>query len=145
MKPYFFFLTRLLVILLLFIFCWNLVVTEGSVYNNALFSQKVRQTQVASPELVQSIASKRNLFIAKLGSDDFRFLEMVNANAAAGGPGNLSIIVRSERPQKLTLIEEYLHGTQSKIWGDPDTSPATTAFREWHVCDFMYRHQNMFS
>ena len=70
---------------------------------------------------------------------------MVNADAAAGGPGNLSIIVRSERPQKLTLIEEYLHGTQSKIWGDPDTNPATTAFREWHVRNFMYRHQAMFS
>jgi hypothetical protein len=120
-------------------------IERNSAYRNALFSRDFRQTQAASSDLIDSVSSKRNLFVAQAGSDDLRFLEIVGADAAAGGPGNLSIIVRGEQPQKLTLIEEFLHGTQSKIWGDPDTGVATTAFREWHVRDFMYRHQSMFA
>ncbi|MBA2655341.1 MAG: hypothetical protein H0U71_09815 [Gammaproteobacteria bacterium] len=29
--------------------------------------------------------------------------------------------------------------------GDPDSSSSTPAFREWHVRDFMYRHEKMLS
>ncbi|MFC0156124.1 hypothetical protein ACFFJ4_21815 [Xanthomonas dyei] len=91
------------------------------------------------------LSRRGEMFFAQPGADDYRFLELMNADAAAGGPGNLSIIVRSESPQRLTLMEKCLHVTQSKIWGDPmlDASGAATAFREWHVRDFMSRHSRM--
>jgi hypothetical protein len=114
-------------------------------YENALFSTEVRQTQPASRELFDAVSARRDVNVAKPGSDDYRFLELMGADAAAGGPGNLSVIVRSERPQRLTLMEEFLHGTQSRIMGDPmvDANGAATAFREWHVRDFMNRHNRM--
>ncbi len=115
------------------------------VYINPLFNKEARQTALASKKFVDLVASRRDLQVAVPGTDEFRFLEMVGADASAGGPGNISILVRSDRPQRLTLMEEYLHGTQSKLWGDPDTSAATTAFRKWHVRDFMYRHKTMLS
>lgn len=86
------------------------------------------------------------MLVARLGTDEFKFLELMGADASAGGPGNLSILVRSESPARLSLTEEFLHGTQSRIWGDPmlDADGAATAFREWHVRDFMNRHSRMF-
>jgi hypothetical protein len=107
---------------------------------------EARTTQLASDDLVNAVAERRQLFVARPGMDDYRFLELTGADAAAGGPGNLSILVRSENPQRLTLMEEFLHGTQSKIWGDPgvDVGGAETAFREWQVRDFMNRHTQMF-
>lgn len=112
---------------------------------NALFNMEARQTRAASDGFVKAVSERRNLFVAKPGTDDFKFLQMTGADASAGGPGNLSILVRGDNPQRLTLMEEFLHGTQSKRWGDPvmDVTGADTAFREWHVRDFMSRHSGM--
>lgn len=123
-----------------------MVKVPSSVSSNALFNMEARATRLASNDLVNEIAGRRQLFVAQPGTDEYRFLELTGADAAAGGPGNLSILVRSQNPQKLTLMEEFLHGTQSKIWGDPvsDVAGAETAFREWHVRDFMSRHAQMF-
>lgn len=117
-----------------------------SKYENALFSTDFRQTQAASPEFFEAVSARRNVTVAKPGSDDLRFLDLMGADASAGGPGNMSILVRSEAPQRLTLTEEFLHGTQSKMWGEAslDAAGAETAFREWHVRDFMNRHSGMF-
>lgn len=106
---------------------------------------ETRKTLAASDDFVKAVAERRNLFVAKPCTDDFKFLEMTGADASAGGPGNQSILVRGENPQRLTLMEEFLHGTQSKRWGDPmtDVTGADTAFREWHVRDFMSRHSRM--
>lgn len=105
-----------------------------------------RQTQAASPEFFQAVSARRDVTVALPGSDDMRFLDLMGADASAGGPGNMSILVRSDAPQRLTLTEEFLHGTQSKLWGDAslDADGAETAFREWHVRDFMNRHSSMF-
>ncbi|PZE12972.1 hypothetical protein DMX10_13465, partial [Pseudomonas sp. 57B-090624] len=124
----------------------NVVLPPNQAYANALFSVDFRQTQAASNELMAAVSERRQVFVAKPGTDDHKFLEMTGADASAGGPGNLAILVRSENPQKLTLIEEFLHGTQSKIWGEPgvDVDGAVSAFREWHVRDYMSRHSRMF-
>ena len=113
---------------------------------NALFSADARVTQSASDALVNAVRSRRDVLVAKPGTDDLRFLEMIGAAASAGGPGNLMILVRSNNPPRLTIIEEFLHGTQSRLWGDPsaDVNNTSTAFREWHVRDFMNRHSRMF-
>jgi hypothetical protein len=101
----------------------------------------------ASQALIDRVGSKRDLFIAKKGSDDLKFLDMSGAEAAAGGPTLTSIIVR-EDTSKAALLEEFLHGTQhgvgvTKRLGGLGTDAATTSAIEGHVKDFMIRHQKL--
>ncbi len=77
------------------------VATNNNRFDNALFSSDIRQTQSASQELIDTVSSRREVYVAMPGSDDLKFLEMTGADAAAGGPGNLSIIIK-ENPQRLT-------------------------------------------
>jgi hypothetical protein len=88
---------------------------DGRYYNNQAeanaaqdAAQDVARTKgsIASQELIDRISKDRQVFVAKDGTDDLKFLDMMQADASAGGPGNLSILIR-EDPQKITLIEEF--------------------------------------
>ena len=61
-------------------------------------------------------------------------------SASVGGE-NMEHILVKDPPSKAALLEEFLHGTQHKLGmvkglGD-------VAFAEWHVKDFMVRHQKI--
>ena len=68
-----------------------------------------------------------------------RYLDMMKAEANAGGPGQMHIILRPDAT-KATVLEEFLHGTQSKL-GIIDRLGVPGA--EEHVVDFMQRHAKL--
>ena len=117
----------------------NLVSTEKPPIG--LFSSKsLEGIEKATPKLISAIEKKgRTVVIAKEGSEELRFLNFFNAEANAGGVGNAHIILR-ENPSKAALLEEFLHGTQSRLGiinklGDVGA--------EIHVKGFMIRHHRM--
>ncbi|MBO0932104.1 type VI secretion system tube protein TssD [Fibrella aquatilis] len=105
-----------------------------------LFREGLEGVEKASKALIDKVASKRTVVIAKEGTDDFAYLEWMKAEANVGGE-TMEHILLKENPSKAALLEEFLHGTQHKlgmIKGDMDIP-----FAEWHVKDFMIRHKKI--
>jgi hypothetical protein len=119
-------------------------------YENSLKSSQVKNTERASKELLDKVSSRRDVVYAKPGTDDLLYLEMSNADDLAGGEFNTDILLR-ENPSRLTVVEEFLHGTQvkhakgNKIPLKPsfDVNRTYEIKVERHVRDFMYRHRQM--
>ena len=119
-------------------------------YENSLKSSQVKNTERASKELLDKVSSRRDVVYAKPGTDDLLYLEMSNADGLAGGEFNTDILLR-ENPSRLTVVEEFLHGTQvkhakgNKIPLKPsfDVNRTYEIKVERHVRDFMYRHRQM--
>ena len=85
----------------------------------------------------------REIVVATSGSEEERYLDCMGAEASAVGP---NILVKTN-VGKSTLLEEFLHGTQHRLKLTPDSYTAGTnipmAMAEYHVKDFMIRHQGM--
>jgi LysM repeat protein len=96
----------------------------------------------ASQELLTAIGSKRNLIIAKAGSEELRMLDYFGAEASVGGVNNSSILLR-ETPSKAAALEEFLHGTQTRLGIVDRLGTSGMGSAETHVKDFMIRHQQM--
>ncbi len=120
--------------------------------DNYLKSSDIRNTEVVSDELLEKVKSRRDVVIAKEGTDDYVYLtELMDADGVAGGEGNMNILLR-EKAAKLTVVEEFLHGTQVKFAkGNKIPIKASVGYGnsyindvEWQVRDFMYRHKGIF-
>jgi hypothetical protein len=96
----------------------------------------------ASSELLTSVGSKRSLVIAAPGSDELRMLDYFGAEASVGGANNSSILLR-QNPSKAAVLEEFLHGTQSRLGIVDRLGNSGLGSAETHVKDFMIRHKSM--
>lgn len=96
----------------------------------------------ASPELLSAISKKREVVIAKPGSEELRMLDYFGAEASVGGPNNTHILLR-ENPSKAAVLEEFLHGTQTKLGITERLGTSGMGSAETHVKDFMIRHKKM--
>ena len=96
----------------------------------------------ASPELISAVSKKRDVVIAQPGSEELRMLDYFGAEASVGGANNTHILLR-ENPSKAALLEEFLHGTQSKLGITDRLGTSGLGSSETHVKDFMIRHQKM--
>lgn len=94
----------------------------------------------ASPELLDAMRGQgREIVFATEGSEELRYLDHVGAAGSSNGP--TSILLR-ENPSKSTALEEFLHGTQSRL-GISERLEWNASAIEAHVKDFMIRHQQM--
>ena len=96
----------------------------------------------ASSELISAVANKRDVVIAKPGSEELRMLDYFGAEASVGGVNNTHILLR-ENPSKAAVIEEFLHGTQTRLGITDRLGTSGLGSAETHVKDFMIRHQKM--
>ncbi len=96
----------------------------------------------ASPELISAVSKKRDVVIALPGSEELRMLDYFGAEASVGGAKNTHILLR-ENPSKAALLEEFLHGTQSKLGITDRLGTSGLGSAETHVKDFIIRHQKM--
>ncbi len=96
----------------------------------------------ASPELISAVSKKRDVVIAQPGSEELRMLDYFGAEASVGGVNNTHILLR-ENPSKAALLEEFLHGTQSKLGITDRLGTSGLGSAETHVKDFMINHQKM--
>ncbi len=96
----------------------------------------------ASPELIASVPERRTVVIAQPGSEDLRYLDTIGAEANVGGSDYSHILLR-EDPSKAAVLEEFLHGTQSKLGVIDRLGTSGYGSAETHVKDFMIRHQSM--
>jgi len=96
----------------------------------------------ASPELISSVSSRRQVVFAKPGSSDMAYLDWMQAEANVGGESFNHILFR-ENPSKAAVLEEFLHGTQAKIGVVDRLGTSGFCSAETHVKDFMIRHQSM--
>ena len=94
----------------------------------------------AGPELIAAIGRRRVLVIAEPGSEEERYLDTIGAEANCGDFRNQHILMRPD-PSKATLLEEFLHGTQSRLGLIASTADLPAA--EYHVKDFMIRHRRL--
>ena len=53
------------------------------VHNKTLYSSDIRDTEIVSKDLLEKVKLKRDVVIAKKGSDDYRFMEMTRADGSA--------------------------------------------------------------
>ncbi|MDR1282581.1 MAG: hypothetical protein LBK99_17425 [Opitutaceae bacterium] len=97
-------------------------------------SNKLMGVERASDNLMVAIGSRRDL---RTGNDIVRLLDMQKAEAAMFDGTNL--ILHRPNPSKAAMLEEFLHGTQSKL--GLTSRPGFNA--EAHVKSFMIRHQKM--
>ena len=67
----------------------------------------------------------------------YKYLELQNANANAGGEGMKHIILRYDAT-KVEALEEFFHGTQSRLGIVNGTD--NLLYGEIHVKKFMVRH-----
>lgn len=81
----------------------------------------------------------RTIDIAVKGSDDYRYLKSIGAEGSINTGIPNHILIR-EDASKSALIEEFLHGTQSKLG---IVNRLTPQGAEVHVKDFMIRHASM--
>ena len=103
----------------------------------------------ASPELIESIRNKplrmphgleqRHIEFIEQGSDNHHYLDISGAEANSGGKYNTHILSRPN-PSKAALLEEFLHGTQNSLGM---VTTLNTEYNEFHVKDFMVRHQRL--
>lgn len=96
--------------------------------------------ELATPKLLDAIRAKgRSISIARIGSEEMRYLDFIGADANVGG-ADLSHILLRPNPGKAAALEEFLHGTQMKA-GVVDRLGVQRA--EVHVKDFMIRHPQL--
>jgi hypothetical protein len=101
---------------------------------------KLRGTEPASIALLAAVQSKgRSVSYAKLGSEELRYLDYMQANANVGGESLTQILLRHD-PRKIEVIEEFLHGTQHRIGL---IARLGVDGAERHVKDFMVRHRQL--
>jgi RHS repeat-associated protein len=98
-------------------------------------SDELTGIEKASDNLIEQIGKKRDL---RTGTDIERLLDSQGAEAAMFDGTNL--ILHKANPSKAALLEEFLHGTQSKL-GIINKLGRTEV--EAHVKDFMIRHKKM--
>ena len=96
----------------------------------------------ASPELIRAISGKRDVVIATPGSEELRMLDYFGAEASVGGVNNTHILLR-QNPSKAAVLEEFLHGTQTRLCVTDRLGTSGFGSAETHVKDFMIRHQRM--
>ncbi|MFW5444510.1 MAG: PAAR domain-containing protein, partial [Methylococcaceae bacterium] len=94
----------------------------------------------ASDELISAVGKKRDVVIAQPDSEELRMLDYFGAEASVGGVNNSHILLR-ENPSKAATLEEFLHGTQSKLGITDRLGTSGLGSAETHVKDFMIRHQ----
>jgi hypothetical protein len=98
--------------------------------------------QLATPELLNGMQRKgRVVDFARHGTDELRYLDAIGCDGNAGGPNFTHILLR-ENPSKIAALEEFLHGTQSKL-GLFDSKNMPRLVGEVRVKDFMLRHQTL--
>ncbi|MBI3899425.1 MAG: LysM peptidoglycan-binding domain-containing protein [Gammaproteobacteria bacterium] len=115
----------------------------GVANNRMLFSPKeLMGVEPASSELLAAVGNKRDLLIARPGSEELRMLDYFGAEASVGGVNRSSIILR-ENPSKAAVLEEFLHGTQERLGIIDRLGTSGYGSAETHVKDFMIRHQRM--
>jgi large repetitive protein len=68
-----------------------------------------------------------------------RYLNKMQAEANAGGPDQMHIMLRPDS-SKAAVLEEFLHGTQNRL-GIIDRLGVAGA--EQHVADFIQRHKKL--
>ena len=99
-----------------------------------------RGDTLASEELVDSMRQHgKEITVAKPGFDDERMLNYFGANASVNTENMDNILVRPD-VRKIELLEEFLHGTQSKL---DIIEKRGHHSAEIHVKDFMIRHKDM--
>jgi hypothetical protein len=96
----------------------------------------------ASGELLEKVAKKRTVVFAKEGSEDLKYLDWMGAEANVGGANYTHILLRPN-PSKAAVLEEFLHGTQSRIGIIDKLGTRGLGSAETHVKDFMIRHQRL--
>jgi hypothetical protein len=97
--------------------------------------------QPASDRLLEAVRQKgREIVFAYPGSEEMLYLNAIEANGSAGGVNSNHILLKPN-PAKITVLEEFLHGTQCKLGLLGNGMNAVLA--EIHVKDFMLRHRNM--
>jgi len=104
-------------------------------------SNELAGVERASQSLLDAIGRKREITWATPGSGAERYLNMRAAEAAAFPP-DPAILLRSN-PSKAAALEEFLHGTQSRIGVIERLGKSGFGSAETHVKNFMIRHQNM--
>jgi hypothetical protein len=109
---------------------------RGAAETSLFSSGELWGIERASAQLLQNVSERRAITWATEGSDALRYLNYRNAEAAAFGN---DIILRLS-PSKAGVLEEFLHGTQTRL-GIIDRLGRAGA--ESHVKDFMIRHQRM--
>lgn len=111
---------------------------EGPIEADEEFLAKEGSTLLESMQ-----AHGRTILMAVKGSPEgeeaLRYLDSMKAEANAGGPGQMHIILRPDA-SKATVLEEFLHGTQSKLG---IIERLGVAGAEKHVVDFMQRHAKL--
>ncbi|WP_313674468.1 SpvB/TcaC N-terminal domain-containing protein [Mycolicibacterium sp.] len=100
-------------------------------------SNELAGVETASQELIEEISKRRDVTWAEPGSEEMRYLDAIGAEASAGGD---KFILLRRNPSKAAALEEFLHGTQSRL-GIIDRLGRAGA--ETHVKDFMIRHKKL--
>ena len=97
-------------------------------------SDNLMGVERASDDLMSAIGSRRDL---RTGDDIVRLLDSQGAEAAMFDGTNL--ILHRPDPSKAAMLEEFLHGTQSRL----GLTTRSGFNAESHVKDFMIRHHNL--
>lgn len=105
-------------------------------------SNELLGVERASEELIRAISSKRTVEIAKIGSEEMRYLDYIGAEANVGGEQMTHIILRPD-PSKAAILEEFLHGTQKRLGIIDKLGHSGMGSAETHVKDFMIRHKRL--
>ncbi len=109
--------------------------------NGPMFSSgELAGVESATPELLEAVGKKRAVSYAVQGSDELKFLDMRNAEAASFGTED---IILRPNPSKAAVLEEFLHGTQTKLGITDRLGTTGLGSAETHVKNFMIRHQKM--
>ncbi len=126
-----------------FVIVVGTLLTDGgsAAESGAMFSKNLGSAGPrASGELLDAMrAHGRTITIATEGTEELRFLNAMGAEASVGGPQRLSILLR-ENPSQAAAIEEFLHGTQTRL-GIVDRLGLQGA--EAHVESFMTRYSKL--
>ena len=109
---------------------------------NMRSAEDLRGIEPASSELISAVSKKRDVVIAQPGSEELRMLDYFGAEASVGGANNTHILLR-ENSSKAALLEEFLHGTQSKLGITDRLGTSGLGSAETHVKDFMIKHRDM--
>jgi len=128
-----------IVFLLLMICVWNSVGAEKTVLfsTGSTSASMLEGTEPITSGLINSMRAKGRLIdIAEVGSEDYKYLESMGAEASTNTGVPNHILIKADA-NKSTLLEEFLHGTQNRI-GVVDRLGTQGA--EVHVKDFMLRH-----
>lgn len=102
----------------------------------------LKGVEPASPELISAVSRKRDVVIAQPESEELRMLDYFGAEASVGGVNNTHILLR-ENPSKAALLEEFLHGTQTRLGITERLGTSGFGSAETHVKDFMIRHRRI--